>query len=189
MATPTLSRRNARPALRHRDPSDPAFRAVELAQRARMILDVAAADLEVAEARLGAFHETTWYFRHALAEARRSWDRLRATYGGAALEAALAEPPVTVLTLGDDGRGEPLAILIAIAGRTYRAERVAGTTLAPALWRLTRLPAAVDGPYYAVRLRDGSTRCDCAEWTYQVADLADAPPCKHLAALAALGWI
>src|SRR6478735_4239589 len=81
--------------------SDPAFKSVELAQRARMILDVAAADLEVAETRLGPFHETTWHFRHALAEARRSWDRLRAEFGTAALDAALAEPPLTVVTLGD----------------------------------------------------------------------------------------
>jgi hypothetical protein len=153
-----------------------------------MILDVAAADLEVAEARLGPFHETAWYFRNALAEARRSWDRLRATHGGAALDAALAEPPVTVLTIGG-AEGLPEVVLVPIGGRTYRAEPVAPTPLAPRLWRLTRLPASEDGPYYAGRLRDGSTRCDCAEWTYQVQDVAEAPPCKHLAALAALGWI
>src|ERR687883_435391 len=75
-------------SLRHRDPSDPARRAVELAQRGRMILDVSAADLEVAEATLGAFHPTTWHFRNALHEARYAWDRLRAEFGGAALEAA-----------------------------------------------------------------------------------------------------
>lgn len=189
MTTTTLPRKSAPSPLRQRDPSDPAYKSAELAQRGRMILDVAAADLEVAEAQLGAFHETTWYFRNALAEARRSWDRLRATYGGAALEAALAEPPVTVLTIGDDGRGGPTATLIPIAGRTYHVERIIGTMLAPIQWRLTRLPASEDGPYYACRLRDRSTRCDCAEWTYQVAEIADAPPCKHLAALAALGWI
>ena len=52
-----------------RDPSDPVRQAVELAQRGRMILDVSALDLEVAEARLGAFHPTTWHFRNALNEA------------------------------------------------------------------------------------------------------------------------
>src|SRR5918998_6916361 len=88
-------------SLRDRDPSDPARRAVELAQRGRMILDVSAADLEVAEAALGPFHATAWHFRNALNEARRSWDRLRAEYGGAALDRALREPPLTVLTLGD----------------------------------------------------------------------------------------
>jgi hypothetical protein len=153
-----------------------------------MILDVAAADLEVAEARLGPFHETAWYFRNALDEARRSWDRLRATFGGAALDAALAEPPVTVLTIGGS-EGLPAVVLVPIGGRTYRAEPIEPTPLAPKLWRLTRLGGSEDGPYYAGRLRDGSTRCDCAEWTYQVLDVAEAPPCKHLAALAALGWI
>ncbi len=191
MAAPSSARKASPPPtqLRSRDPSDPAFRAAELAQRGRMILDVSSADLEVAEEKLGPFHETTWHFRHMLAEARRSWDRLRALLGGQALEAALAQPPVTVLTLGDDGRGNPAAILIAIDGRTYRIERVVGTPLAPVQWRLTRLPASEDGPYYACRLRDGTTQCDCAEWTYKVAEIESAPPCKHLAALAALGWI
>src|SRR5438067_1314731 len=89
--------------LRDRDESDPARQAVELAQRGRMILDVSAADLEAAEAAYGPFHPTAWHFRNALNEARRSWDRLRAQYGGAALEAALNEPPLTFLALGWNG--------------------------------------------------------------------------------------
>jgi hypothetical protein len=95
-------------------------------------------------------------------------------------------------------------VLIPIAGRTYRALRVAGTALAPAIWCLTRLNPAADRPrdghdhdhdhdggrYYACHLRDGSTQCDCAEWTYRVADNGHPPSlCKHLAALVALGWI
>ena len=179
-----------RPSLpRRRDPTDPAFKSVELAQRGRMILDVATADLAAAEERLGAFHPTTWHFRTALAEARRSWDRLRAEYGGAALEAALAEPPLAILTLGGGAPGGPRAVLIPIGGTTYRVERVAGTAAAPRIWRLTRLPPRDDGPYYACRLDDGSTQCDCAEWAYRVAEDPEQPPCKHLAALAALGWI
>lgn len=172
-----------------RDPSDPAFKSVELAQRGRMILDIAAADLAAAEERLGPFHETTWHFRNALAEARRSWDRLRAEYGTAALASALAEPPLTLLTIGDGAGGPPRATFVAIGGKTYHVQRIAGTPLTRALWRLTRLPLAADGPVYVASLRDGSRRCDCAEWTYQVADLADAAPCKHLAALQALGWL
>lgn len=172
-----------------RDPNDPAFKSVERVQRGKLIVDVAAADLEMAEARLGAFHETTWYFRSALAEARRSWDRLRAVYGGGAMEAALAEPPVTVLTLGDDGTGRPLAILIPIAGRTYRAQKLEPTELVRALWRLTQLQDPAEGRYHVARLRDGSTRCDCAEWIYQIDAVVEAAPCKHLAALAALGWL
>ena len=74
-------------------------------------------------------------------------------------------------------------------GKTYGVERVPGTPPAPLQYRLTRLPPLDDGPYYACRLRDGSTQCDCAEWTYQVADIPDALPCKHLAALAVLGWL
>ncbi len=180
------SRPGTRP-LRGRDPSDPTWRAVELIQRGRMILDVAAADLDTAETMLGSFHETTWHFRNALAEARMAWDRLRAEFGTKALEAALAQPPLVVLTLGDEAR--PSATLIPIAGRTYRVECVAGTELAPVQFRLTPLPPPDDAPYYVCRLRDDSTQCDCAEWIYKVADVPDARPCKHLAALAALGWI
>ena len=174
---------------RHLDVADSAFKTVELAQRGRMILDVATADLEAAEERLGPFHETTWHFRNALNEARRSWDRLRAEFGGNALEAAMVEPPLTILSLGTGKTGSPGATLIVIAGKTYRAERVAGTALAPVLWRLNRLPVLEDGPYYLARLQDGSTRCDCAEWTYKVAEIEGAPTCKHVAALQALGWI
>ena len=173
--------------IRHRDPSDPAFKSVELAQRGRMILDVASADLEVSEAILGPFHETTWHFRNALDEARRSWDQLQAEFGTAAVEAALAEPPLTLLTLGDPDR--PRAILITVGGRTYRVERIPGSVLAPTIWRMTRLPVSEDGPYYVARLRDGSHRCDCAQWTYQVAEIEGARPCKHVRGLAALGWL
>jgi hypothetical protein len=180
-----------KPSLRDRDPSDPLRRVVELAQRGRMILDVSAADLEVAEAALGPFHPTTWHFRNALHEARRSWDRLRAEFGRATLDEALNEAPLTVLTLGAEGReAAPRAILIPIAGQTYGADRVEGTELAPVQWRIARLtPPLDDGPYYVCRLQDGSTQCDCAEWTYQIADIDPRGTCKHLAALAALGWI
>jgi hypothetical protein len=216
-----------------RDPADPAWRAVELAQRGRMILDVTAADLEAAEAAYGPFHPTAWHFRNALYEARKSWDRLRAEFGGAKLDAALEEPPLTVLPLGPEaahfapgpdarwplpepttpnGHTRPgLVLLILIVGQTYRALRVAGTPLAPLIWQLTHLRPSQDpvgarprphsrprdehedGPYYACRLHDGSTQCDCAEWIYRIAD-ADPPGpepalCKHLAALAALGWL
>jgi hypothetical protein len=199
-----------------RDPSDPAWLAVERTQRGRMILDVTAADLEAAEAAHGPFHPTAWHFRNAWYEARRSWDRLRAELGGAKLDAALEEPPLPVRALGPgaddyathpDGRWpvpEPAqttpVLLILIASQTYRALRVAGTPLAPSIWRLSQLHDRPRdehdaGPYYACRLRDGSTQCDCAEWIYRIADTeaqrpGPAPPlCKHLAALAALGWI
>ena len=166
-----------------------AAQAIALAQRGRMILDIATADLEIAETRLGPFHETTWFFRNALAEARRAWDRLRADIGGAILEAASQALPKEVLAVGDDGRGNPRATFVPILGKTYRAEPIPGSPLAPILWRLTSLTDSQDGPYYLSRLQDGSTRCDCAEWTYNVADVPDAPPCKHLQALKALDWI
>src|SRR4051812_31712492 len=82
-----------------REETDPAWRAVELGQRGRMILDVWAAALEAAEAAYAPFHPPAWYFRNARDGARRAWDRLRAQYGGATLEAALNEPPVTHLVL------------------------------------------------------------------------------------------
>ena len=180
--------------LRTCDESDPARRAVELAQRGRMILDVSAADLEAAETAFGPFHPTTWHFRNAWHEAQRSWERLRAELGTKALEAALDQPPLVVLTLGqgEPARRGPTVVLVPIAGRTYCTQRVGGTELAPIQWRLTRLqPPLQDGPYYACRLTDGSTQCDCAEWTYQIAPNSDGrrTHCIHLAALVALGWI
>jgi hypothetical protein len=180
--------------LRDRDESDPQRRAVELAQRGRMILDVSAADLDAAEAAFGPFHPTTWYFRNAWHEARRSWERLRAELGTRALEAALDQPPLVVLTLGQGpaASGSAPVVLVPIAGQTYCTDRVAGTELAPVQWRLTRLqPPLENGPYYACRLADGSNQCDCAEWIYQIAENGDRRKthCKHLAALAALGWI
>jgi hypothetical protein len=192
---PIAPPRRQRP-LRDRDESDPQRRAVELAQRGRIILEVSEADLEAAEAAYGAFHATTWHFRNACNEARRSWERLRAELGTRTLEAALNEPPLVVLTLGEDNGkstpNTPRALLMVIAGHTYCAQRVAGTELAPVQWRLTRLhPPLEDGPYYACRLADRTTQCDCAEWIYQIAENGGSRKthCKHLAALAALGWI
>lgn len=176
------------PALVSNSP-DPAFKSVELAQRARMILDVAAADLEVAEARLGPFHETTWHFRNRLAESRRSWDRLRANFGSAALDSALAEPPRSILVLGETSAPPRKAIFITIAGKTYRVERLPTPALALSLWRLTRLPLSGDCLYYLARLHDGTYDCDCAEWAFQVAEIEGAQPCKHVSGLRSLGWI
>lgn len=169
------------------DPA-PRIRVRELVQRGRMILDVAAADLDYAEHALGPFHPTTWHFRQARDEALRSWDRLRADLGSTTLRTALDAPPATILTLGDPSTPR---ILLVIGGRTYHVERVAGTSLAPVLWRLGKLLSEPedDGPYYAARLRDGSPRCDCAEWTFQIADIVAQGRCKHLAALEALGWL
>jgi hypothetical protein len=179
-------------SLRDRDESDPYRQAVELVQRGRMILEVSEADLEASEAALGPFHPTTWHFRNALNEVRRSWERLRAELGTKALEAALEQPPLAVLTLSEPADGSPGVVLVLVAGQTYRAERVSGTKLAPTQWRLTRLRTAPeDRLYYVCRLADGSTQCDCAEWTYKIAetDHGRKTHCKHLAALAALGWI
>ncbi len=189
------SRPGERP-LRQRDESDPERQAVELAQRGRIILDVSIADLDAAEAVHGAFHPIAWHFRNACNEARRSWDRLRAELGTRTLEAAVSQPPLVVMTLGEQGGGDeadrPRARLLVIGGKTYCAQRVAGTPLAPIQWRLTRPnPPLEDGPYYVCRVAGGATQCDCAEWTYQVAENGDGPAsyCKHIAALASLGWI
>jgi hypothetical protein len=156
------------------------------------MLDVSRADLGAAEMTYGAFHPTTWYFRNALNEARRSWERLRAELGTKTLEAALKQPPLITLTLGEQTNGGPGVVLILIAGQSYRLEQVVGTELAPVQWRLTRLEFPMEnGPYVVCRLANGSTQCDCADWIYQIAQ-ADRPRrlhCKHLAALAALGCI
>jgi hypothetical protein len=179
-------------SLHDRDECDPDRCAVELVQRGRLILDVSAADLEAAEATFGAFHPTTWHFRNDLNEAQRSWDRLRAELGTKTVEAALEEPPLTTLALDESTNGQPGVVLILIAGQTYRPQRVAGTELAPVQWRLTRLrPPLENGPYYVCQLADGSTQCDCADWTYQIAETnkARTARCKHVIALAALGWI
>jgi hypothetical protein len=103
------------------------------------------------------------------------------------VEAALAEPPLAVLELDLKHHGS--ARCVAIGGGTYRVESVPGTDLARVIWRLTRLPDPDDGPYYVGRLADGSVHCDCAGWIYQDDEPAGPRPCKHLKALAALGWI
>jgi hypothetical protein len=190
--TPPSPHLPLRRPIRERDETDPDRCAAELVQRGRLILDVSVADLEAAEAKFGAFHHTTWHFRNALAEAQRSWDRLGAELGAPALEAALKLPPLTTLTLGEMAKGVAPVVLILIAGQTYRSQRVQGTELAPIQWRLTRLnPPLENGPYYACRLASGSTQCDCADWTYQIAESENArrKHCKHLQALATLGWI
>jgi hypothetical protein len=180
LRTPTPPRRRTRPNLR----APLARRDIERVQRARILLDVATVDLEAAEQLVGPFHATACHFRERLAEFRRDWDRLRAELGTRVLEAALAAPPVALVELDRTAWW-----LVLIGGRTYGVEPVPPTPLAPVLWRLVHLPRHEDGPYYAARLRDGTARCDCAEWTYQVADLPGAPPCKHLAALEFLGWL
>ena len=179
-------------SLRDRDECDPTRSAVELVQRGRLILDVSAADLDAAEATFGAFHPTTWHFRNSLNEAQRSWEQLRAELGTKTVEAALEEPPLTALALDESTNGQPSVVLVLIAGQTYRPQRVVGTELAPVQWRLTRLrPPLEDGPYYVCRLADGSTQCDCANWTYRIAETTKVRTtrCKHVVALASLGWI
>ncbi len=181
----------ARP-LCSRDESDPDRAAVELAQRGQIILHVAVADLEAAETAFGAFHPTTWHFRSALDEAQRSWEQLRAELGTSFLENALKQPPLTVLTLSESNCSQPCIELVLISGQTYRTQEITGTALAPVQWRLTRLNPPLDhGPYYVCRLADGSTQCDCAEWTYRIAETVHSRTnyCKHVGALATLGRI
>ena len=191
MITPRPSR-----SLRDRAASAPDRRTIELAQRGRMILDVAVANLDAAEAAHGAFHATTSHLRDACNEARRCWERLRAQLGTKGLEAAINQPPITSLALGEHdptSRTNASRLLtLVIAGQTYCAQRVIGTELAPVQWRLTRPnPPLEDGPYYVCRLANRTTQCDCAEWIYHISGNGDTrnTHCKHLAALATLGWI
>jgi hypothetical protein len=158
-----------------------------------MILDVAEADLEASVASLGHFHPTTTHFRANRDEATKAWDRLRVEFGLKTLEAALTQPPLAYLEVRV-GTPARLTYFIPIDGQTYHAERVAGTPLAPTQWRLHRIKPALEyGPYYVCRLQQGLTQCDCAEWTYRVAEpmQAQAPPqpCKHVSALWTLGWL
>ena len=165
---------------------------MELVQRGRLILDVSAADLEAAESAFGAFHPTTWHFRNSLAEAQRSWEQLRAELGTRIVEMALEQPPLTTLVLRMPRHTQPEVVVILIAGQTYRPQQVTGTELAPIQWRLTRLrPPLEHGPYYVCRLANGLTQCDCADWTYQIAETTkeQTSRCKHQDALYALGWI
>src|SRR5262249_22701103 len=141
----SASRSSPRPrprptSLRERDESDPERRAVELAQRGRIILDVSIADLEAAEAVHGAFHPIAWPCRSAGSEPGRGGRRPRPVPGRSPGGAAPRRPPLVIMPLGEDRTGRALtrAILIVIAGRTYCLQRVSGTELAPVQWRLTR---------------------------------------------------
>lgn len=163
--------------------------AVERAQRGRLIVEVAAADLEFSEEKLGAFHPTTEHFRRAHAESLRGWERLRAEMGTVALDWTIQQPPRAAIAIGSD---HAPVVLILIDGQAYRAEKVAGTELAPLLWKLDRLrPALEFGPYFACRLLDGGLQCDCAGWYYrdEEPEPMPEPACKHLAGLRSLGWI
>lgn len=162
---------------------------VELAQRGRLILDVARADLEAAERALGPSHSTTWHFHTALSEAHRSWERLQLELGVEFLEIALRQPPIVVLELRGGCNCAIGVEVILIGGQTYCTQAVGGTSLAPVQWRLARLNPPLDyGPYYVCRLADGSTQCDCADWTYRIAEVTHtgATNCKHIEALIAL---
>ena len=164
----------------------------EFAQYCLLAVDVARADLEVAEAEFGPSHPTTSHFRNSLNQVRRSWERLRAALGIRAIEAALSEPPLTTLVLKEHTKNSTQIVLVLIDGKTYSTQKVPGTELAPIQWRLARLhPPLDDGPYYVCRLANGSTQCDCADWTYRIAETTDAlkRKCKHVSALSSLGWI
>jgi hypothetical protein len=181
-----------RQSLSKHNESDPTRCTLELIQRGRLILDVSTADLEASEAAAGALHPTTWHFRHGLNEAQRSWKRLQAEIDAKVIETALELPPLTVLLLSEPTPTRSEVVVILIDGQTYRPERVKGTELAPIQWRLTRLrPPLENGPYYVCRLADGSTQCDCANWTYRIAETERSKTscCKHLEALDSLGWI
>jgi hypothetical protein len=168
----------------------PSFRTVVHVQRTKMVVDVASADLEVAERLAGTLDPTVGHFRQALSKAQQAWEHLRADLGAPVIEAALAEPPRAYLTLGGGRTGQPRTLLIPISGQTYQAEHIMGTPLAPVQWRLTLLGRSpgVD-PYYVCRLRDGSTQCDCADWIFRAEGIDPPGRCKHLIALDALGWL
>ena len=196
-------------ALRDRDPSDPLWQAVELAQRGRMILDVSAADLEASEAANGPFHATTWHFRNAWYEAKASWDRLRAEIGGATLDAALDEPPLTVLALGPGAerlRARPLGPLArcpspAGPGRPRPADPDRRPDVpGPRASRARRWPRCSGGsPGFIPRsttapITPAGSATAPPSATAPSGSISSPTPaphalCKHLAALAALGWI
>ncbi len=161
---------------------------VELVQRGRIIMDLAQVRLDEGEASEGPFAPETWQRRQVMAEARRSWERLRAELGTRQLEHALQEPPVATLTIqATQGKGSAQFVLV--GGKTYRLEAVEGTPSAPRQWRLVPIPAQKGGHYYVCRLATGETQCDCAHWTYRVHQVNGAQPCKHLQALGNLGLL
>jgi hypothetical protein len=165
---------------------DTASKTVEWIQRGRLILEVAKADLDTAGHVHGSFHATTWFFRNSLAEARLAWERLRAEFGTAQVEAALKEPPATMLILGES-TSRPITLIL-IASAAYRVERFNVTQWVPRSWRLTRQVGDSDQFYDVCRLPDSTYQCECADWIYQDAQAAP-PSCKHIKALRSLGWL
>jgi hypothetical protein len=186
--------RHARASLAQENESTPTLtdRDIELAQRGRIILDVAKTDFDICVQRLGSEHSTTWFFRNALDEARRAWERLEYNLGSVALDRALRLPSVAVLTLKNPTSLDDVRLFV-IEGRTYAAEWVEGTPLAPVQWRLHHLSSTREnGPYYVCRLSDGTTHCDCGEWIFRGssprAGTTTVDLCKHLQAITSLGW-
>ncbi len=167
-------------------------RVVELVQRGWMILEAATADVEVAESQPTPSEEMLWSCRSTLAEAVRAWEALKAELGPQTVRAALEAPTTSALELSPTGsRGRSVALVL-IGGFTYAAVRVPGVELAPIQWRIIRLRGHHEiDPYYVCRLADGAIQCDCAEWTYRIAETErhGKAHCKHSAALVELGWI
>jgi hypothetical protein len=161
---------------------------IERIQRLRAILDLSELDLQAIEAQLGPFAESTWGHRRVLADARRAWGRLSLGLGPDIVARSLASPPAAVVRVGNPKRG---AAALVVGGRTYLAMRVFDPPpLVRTMWRV--LPVTLDTrdePYYVTRLRDGSSRCDCADWYFRIAEQPQEGTCKHIAALDSLGWL
>ena len=112
------------------------------------------------------------------------WTRLWNEFGGGIIQTALDCHPIATTTMGNG------TSLFLIDGETYVFQRAHGARLAEMQWELAKLNDGAN-PYYACRLANGTLQCDCADWTYRVAESngATCTHCKHLRALASLGLI
>lgn len=118
-----------------------------------------------------------------------TWQTLAQELGEEAIGEALSCQPLSFVTICDKTK----KYMILVGGSAYTCEMVDNhATQAEVIWKLMRLDdEEMRSSYYVSRMRDGTNRCDCASWTFNVNENPDSTVahCKHLSALASLGLV
>lgn len=119
-------------------------------------------------------------------EMLRTWQSLVRELGEDVIEEALDRQPVSYVVICERTK----KYMVLVAGSGYTCVLIdSRATNADVIWRVERLDG--ESAYYVSRMKDGTNRCDCASWAFHVSENPDATVahCKHLRALASLGFV